>query len=593
MAAKSYYVYRLQASLIDTLSPLTVEEQIDATFSIPVQSASESVTESLSTNRSCTFCGEIKDVGDIRSHYKSDFHRFNVKRKLQNQPTVNEEQFEALIDVLQDTESISGSDSDSETSDTEGETELATLMSNTSVSNDILYEEDEGTAVPAHLRGSPYALFVSDQFPDQCLAVYKPILDPKLIQDDPVQSLRELPVNGHSVVLMIGGGHFSSAVISHTPSKHQPSPQNPYASIDVLAHKTFHRYTTRRKQGGSQSASDNAHGKANSAGSSLRRANEAALQVEIRELLESWRDYISTAAAIYIRASGRSNRNVLLNYEKSPIVSTDSRLRTLPFTTKRATGAEIKRAWQELTTARLINKPEPEPVKKKHASAVNSAPSSRAQSPKPSKRTPTAEEKHTEEITSLIKRSRSPRLIAYMRSNGLDPNFALQPFSHYQSTPTPVFYAASQGSHHVVGVLLTTLKADPTIRNVAGRTAFQLSADQATKDAFQLARSALGEHTWDWKAAKVGPALTKEDIQQREEQEQQALAEQRQQDLKKLHNDNASDNRIPSQASKLAANIATSVGQEAALRGLSEDAKKKLEREMRARAAEARFKRLG
>ncbi|KAF1783553.1 Ankyrin repeat-containing domain [Phytophthora cactorum] len=45
----------------------------------------------------------------------------------------------------------------------------------------------------------------------------------------------------------------------------------------ALCHKTFQRYTTRRKQGGAQSASD-ANGKAKSAGATLRRYNEAALK---------------------------------------------------------------------------------------------------------------------------------------------------------------------------------------------------------------------------------------------------------------------------------------------------------------------------
>lgn len=39
----------------------------------------------------------------------------------------------------------------------------------------------------------------------------------------------------------------------------------------MIAHKAFHRYVVRAKQGGAQSANDNAKGPAHSAGAALRR----------------------------------------------------------------------------------------------------------------------------------------------------------------------------------------------------------------------------------------------------------------------------------------------------------------------------------
>jgi len=64
---------------------------------------------------------------------------------------------------------------------------------------------------------------------------------------------------------MLGSGHFAGAIYD-------------CMSGQAIVHKTFHRYTTRRKQGGAQSTSDNSKGKAKSAGSALRRYNELALQ---------------------------------------------------------------------------------------------------------------------------------------------------------------------------------------------------------------------------------------------------------------------------------------------------------------------------
>ena len=51
----------------------------------------------------------------------------------------------------------------------------------------------------------------------------------------------------------------------------------------MLVHKTFHHYTVRRKQGGSQSARDNQGNAPKSVGASLRRQQEAAL-AEVRKI---------------------------------------------------------------------------------------------------------------------------------------------------------------------------------------------------------------------------------------------------------------------------------------------------------------------
>lgn len=86
-----------------------------------------------------------------------------------------------------------------------------------------------------------------------------------------------------SALFMVGGGHFAGAIVSHQRlnvkgNAHKKDETLIEQAVNFLEHKTFHRYTTRRKQGGSQSAMDNAKGKANSAGSALRRYNESALK---------------------------------------------------------------------------------------------------------------------------------------------------------------------------------------------------------------------------------------------------------------------------------------------------------------------------
>ncbi len=75
---------------------------------------------------------------------------------------------------------------------------------------------------------------------------------------------------------------------------------------DPIRHKVFRRYTTRRKQGGSQSSYDNSgSGRAQSAGANLRRANEQALANEIKALLLSWKDDLLRCSHIYMQVNLR------------------------------------------------------------------------------------------------------------------------------------------------------------------------------------------------------------------------------------------------------------------------------------------------
>lgn len=125
---------------------------------------------------------------------------------------------------------------------------------------------------------------------------------------------------------------------------------------------------------------------------------------------------------------------------------------------------------------------------------------------------------HTRELTALIRRSKIPSLLAYLKKNKLDAaTFRLTPADtpEYAAAPTLLHYAAARGAHSMIVPLLKTLKADPTVPNTAGRTAAQVASDKATFGAFCVARAAMGEHpavSWDWDTdAHVGAAVTKEE----------------------------------------------------------------------------------
>jgi Bacteroidetes VLRF1 release factor len=189
---------------------------------------------------------------------------------------------------------------------------------------------------------SPLIWFTSELLPQPTsLGVYRAMFDEEDLQEDPVALLRYKqiptinPPKRTIMLMMIGGGHFAAIIASLIPKIIKNHQSQEERQVDVLASKTFHRYTTRRKQGGAQSANDNAKGNAHSAGSSLRRYNEAALQKEVRELLATWKDELEKCELIFIRATGTANRRTLFGYDGAVLKNNDSRIRGFPFTTRR------------------------------------------------------------------------------------------------------------------------------------------------------------------------------------------------------------------------------------------------------------------
>lgn len=137
-------------------------------------------------------------------------------------------------------------------------------------------------------------------------------------------------------IFMCSGGHFAGVC---------------FDGQRVVAHKTIHKYTTRRKQGGSQAAQDSTGKRAKSAGATIRRNNELALQQEIRALLAEWAPLLREATHIFIQAPGIHNTQIFFGHEGSPLTRGDERLRRIPFSTRRPTFAEVRRLHALLSSA--------------------------------------------------------------------------------------------------------------------------------------------------------------------------------------------------------------------------------------------------
>lgn len=597
-------------------------------------SASGSEGPSAAGSQACSLCSlAFTTVLDQRGHQKSDLHHYNLKQKLRGQKPVSEAEFEKLIGDLD--ESLSGSDSEDSEED-EGPDKRdstltallkkqATLAEKRNAGGD--QEEEEwgrgrrrGSGKPPMMWfSSPVlpennyfgiyrALFTTDELEkeDEVLEAIKkrqlpPLALPKVAKDG---SLPPIAYKGpHVFLCMIGGGHFAAMVVSLAPrqTKSGPGPMNREAT--VLAHKTFHRYTTRRKQGGSQSANDNAKGNAHSAGSSIRRYNEQALVEDVRQLLSDWKGLLDTSDLLFIRATGMTNRRTLYGpYEGQVLQANDPRIRGFPFSTRRATQNELMRSFIELTRLKVKEILPVDPNTALEATPKQQAATSKPYKPAQPKLTEEEETAllHTQQLQALIRRSKLPALLSYLKSNSLTPAFRFQPADANHHAPTPLHLAAAQNSAPLVTGLLTRGGADPTMPNGDGKTAFELAGDRATRDAFRVARHELGEEAWEWDGAKVPPAMKKEDAEKRDERERKDAdrkeAERRKAEEERLKREGP---KVSNTARRKGAGVLGSGVEKSAeekrqeeARGLTPEQRMRLERERRARAAEDRLRRL-
>ena len=262
-------------------------------------------------------------------------------------------------------------------------------------------------------------------------------------------------------VILAKGGHFAAAVFD-IASSHDGRPTTTH-------HATAHRYVVRAKAGGRQSAKDNTGKSIKSAGSSLRRYNEAALDADVRSALASFSAPLAAASLIFVHAPGQANAASLFTAgpggAAAPLSRRDPRVRAVPFGVRRPTLKEVERVARTLVTVYAA----PEAVV-----AVEAAPPP----PKPAKR-------------------------AQVQAPPPPP-----PRSPSPPPDPPLVAAARAGDVDAVASLLAG-GADPTERGRGGRLPYDASCSKPVRDAFRRAAAAAPD-AWDWGAAGVPSALTPE-----------------------------------------------------------------------------------
>lgn len=587
----------------------------------------------------CNACNlNFDNQVDQRQHYQSELHYINLKKSVKGLPTVSspldgtvteknksedlllEKKVSNLSEEENDNESNNDSDSENETgSGSEDMSDSDVEEISTRLEEHLSISQDDSVSISFLNTKSPQIYFKSKYLPlekNEVFGIYKVLFSIKELSNPPLALKNWNKILDKSfkmsALFMVGGGHFAGAIISHQRKsikghvrKQKETLQE--QSIIMLEHKTFHRYTTRRKQGGSQSVMDNAKGKANSAGSTLRRYNENALKQDIQNLLLEWKPYLDKCENIFIRArsvfdkaiffeNNNNGHNASKNDSVHFINKNDPRLKTFPFTTGRPTIHELKRAWCELTYLKSTQKPKPiitfEQKKTQHIVRDRSVELSQDAKSPPL----TEEEKYSEELIQLVKKSRAPLLSSFLRKNKLDINFRLKPESKYGSTPTLLHYASQHGIKQMVLILLSNMKADPTIQNNVGKTAADLNKSLPIKQTFQIARYNLGEDFIDWSKSHIDEPLSREQVEEKNRKFKE-LERKETEELIKRESEAAKarqkmeTNKPKSSKGNVLGNFSNGISFEQNFNSLTEEQRRRLMREQRARAAEARMAR--
>lgn len=99
MSQSQYHLFSLPQEILDTLVPRNIANQTTAPPPPRVDSATP-VPQPTAGSRACNIClgASFVDVDDQRAHFRSDWHRYNVKIRLGGGEPVSEARFAQLVD---------------------------------------------------------------------------------------------------------------------------------------------------------------------------------------------------------------------------------------------------------------------------------------------------------------------------------------------------------------------------------------------------------------------------------------------------------------------------------------------------------------
>ncbi|CAN4125805.1 unnamed protein product [Withania somnifera] len=514
---KHHSIFELPANFFDscrllqspTASPLSVVEPLENLSVKTLEDVSKKEVENLESSSSrnnsrqrwsCNTCkAEFESLHDQRSHFKSDIHRLNIKLSISGRATIKEEDFDEMTsDSLckdYDLSSISGSDDEDDKECGQSNDLQRRIVGD--IKNKIFLKLHNGEILSLWkgllLNESESILFENTKTlaaDDTRNRIY-------LTENEVTKKLKYLIHEPRDntrlrIVLLARGGHFAGCVFDGTT---------------VVAHKTFHRYVIRAKAGKKQSSKDASGKMAHSAGASIRRHNELALKKEIQDLLTAWKPYFAVSSCIFIHAPS-NNRQLFFDGDQPYFVCQLNDIRNIPLTVRRPTYKEARRIYGLLTQVSFeVNEeitPDCEEATLLSASGLSSKCNESSEVLK--------ENLKTKEITNASSSVMpSPDMIISSESDSDNETVG---------TSTPLHEAAKSGDSE---------------KTRERRTPYMVATEKEVRNTFRRFM-ASNLDKWDWHAAKVPSALTKEmeETQAAKQAEKDAKMKARAKELKKL-----------------------------------------------------------
>ncbi|KAI8598401.1 hypothetical protein EDD21DRAFT_309461 [Dissophora ornata] len=525
----------------------------------PIDLTEKTHLRSATFHASCRTCAitDFLSIDAQRSHAKSDWHHYNLKlRLLDNKGTpITLQQYNSmLLDHARDSASQDEHDKP-KIQFLISKLEATFLHSNQTMNVDAAsqQQQERQKALEQQIqtdRMSPMVWFTSPLYgPSVRFGVYKNALTNRGQCESVVEHLNaEIPGTATPprfwTLILLGGGHFAGMVVDlagQTSKAH--SQRSRSRELNIVAHKTFYRYTVRKKQGGAQSS----HGACNSAGALVRMYNERALKLEVRELLASWSHWIEQSECVFMHAPGNNRRTLFYDGSIISLADQGDRLRSFPFVTRRPTHTELKRAYSELITIKVKTSTnthlveeevegegqeeteEDEVEEEEEADEKNVDPESSLRSQVPDgvkiAAPPLVASPDLHKLVDMVKKGRSGALSKHLFRTGINPSQLLPKSvnSEYdrRRTPTVLHLAAHHGQSKTVELLLEEHHANPTMTIaslvqqmgsehhpvkedlidlvVHGKplTAYDVAKDKETRNAFRRAMAKMPE-AWDW-----------------------------------------------------------------------------------------------
>jgi len=316
------------------------------------------------------------------------------------------------------------------------------------------------------------------------------------------------------VVISLRSGRFAGAV---------------FQKDCCVGHKTIQKYTVRRGQGKAQSSQDGQR-KARSMGAQLRRNGEVELQAELRDVLRCWKTHLQDSCLILVSCPKPLRRSLFVGLE-DVVDPRDARLRYVPLDTNRPSFDNIKCVHTAMLRVTIEDKEEADNVIEKEE--VGTLEPSVA----------TTVNNTGEDQNAFIHHDVSPSQAEFqltdlhIAARTGDCDMLLQRLEHDMAFVnqvtgpdllTPLHLAAASTSSGVdvvkaakcVKLLLEVGRADPCIRDARDRLPYFLAQNEKIREAFRVARYALGEDFCSWDSrARVGAPLSPEEIQTRKDKE--------------------------------------------------------------------------